>query len=300
MSYLTTIVDRLAASDACGYQPRGHAATEPTALAAIALLAHGHHQAARRHVEQLLEMQNADGSLGVDWVQREPGWPTGWAIIAWAEAQQSPISSADYVLAFERACGWLIGIEGDGGDTVNWKGHDVDLRGWPWVVGTHSWVEPTAFNVMALKHVGLAKHRRTLQGTAVLVNRLLDDGGCNYGNTIVFGQALRPHIEPTGVTLMALAGEAHTDLRIQRSVEYLQRELSPQTATVSLYYGLLGLAAQGAFPAIADRMLSAAADRTLAQGGSPYKLALLALAALGRECPLIAHTESKIAAGSST
>jgi hypothetical protein len=287
MDYLATILERLATSDVCGYQSKAPAATEPTALTALALLAHDRAAKAEPLVQRLLEMQNADGSLGIDRLQREPGWPTGWAVLAWRAAQKSAIFAPEFVDANWRGRNWILSIVGDAADPEDWQGHDAQVRGWPWVVGTHSWVEPTAINLLALKHNGQAQHRRARDAVTLLVDRLLPDGGCNYGNTVVFGQALRPHLQPTGITLLALQGESDPSGRLDRSVAYLQRELSESTTTASLCHGLLGLAAQGAWPAEAHDWLAAATHRTLARDASSYKMALIALAALGPECPLV-------------
>ena len=289
MDYLGTILKRLSASDVCGYQAKAPAATEPTALSALALFAYGRDSAAQKLVDRLLEMQGEDGSLGVSRVQPDPGWATAWAILAWRAAQKSSIFDKQYVYAFERARHWILLTQGAAAESVGWDGHDPTIRGWAWVEGTHSWVEPTAFNLLALKHTGLGKHPRARDAVAMLINRLIDSGGCNYGNTIVFGQTLRPHLEPTGIVLTALAGERDPEGRIERSIAYLQRDLDADTTTASLSYGLLGLAAHDAYPPQAQQWLDAAAQRTLARDASSYKLALLALAALGRDCPLVSN-----------
>ena len=288
MDFLATILARLSAGDVCGYQSKAPCSTEPTALAALALLAHDRTAAAEPLVQRLLEMQNTDGSLGIDRVQHEPGWPTGWAVLAWRAAQKSSIFAPEYVDANWRGRNWLLATAGDILEPEDWRGHDTVVRGWPWVVGTHSWVEPTAISLLALKHNGQSQHRRAREAVALLRDRLLADGGCNYGNTVVFGQTLRPHLEPTGITLLALQGERDPSGRLDRSVAYLRRELSENTTTASLCYGLLGLAAHNAFPPDAHDWLAAAAHRTLARDASSYKLALIALAALGPECPLVA------------
>src|SRR5690606_18724880 len=100
-------------ADNCGYQAQSLAATEPTALAALALLAHDRAAAAEPLVQRLLEMQNADGSLGIDRLQREPGWPTGWAVLAWRAAQSSPIFAAEYVDASWRGRNWILNTSGE-------------------------------------------------------------------------------------------------------------------------------------------------------------------------------------------
>jgi hypothetical protein len=207
--------------------------------------------------------------------------------MAWSAAQNSSIANPKYALARQRALAWMLRVEGSRIEWIDHTGHDTTIIGWPWVEGTHSWLEPTAMNVLALKHAGLADHPRTREGVRLLQDRLLESGGCNYGNTVVFKQKLLPHLEPTGVCLLALAGQPDRSGRVARSIDYLHRELSARTATASLCYGLFGLAAQNRLPAAADEWLSTASRRTLARDAATYKLALLALAALGTASPLI-------------
>jgi hypothetical protein len=292
MDYLETVLARLSAARVCGYHEGAPAAAEPTAIGALALLAHRRDAAAQPLVDRLIDWQCAAGNVGIESTQMEPGWPTATAVLAWRAAQQSSIFEVDYVSAIDRALAWILATKGTLGEHVERLGRDTTIHGWPWVAGTYSWVEPTAMNLLALKHSRFAQNRRAREAVLLLVNRMFDSGGCNYGNTIVFGQILRPHVQPTGIALLALAQEDDATGRIARSIEYLQRELSAETATASLCYGLLGLAAQGAFPAEADAWLQAAADRTLARDPSSYKLALVALASLGPDCPLIARVRS--------
>jgi hypothetical protein len=142
-------------------------------------------------------------------------------------------------------------------------------------------------NLLALKQTGHESHRRAREAARLLFDRLLPSGGCNYGNTVVFGQELRPQLEPTGVCLLALCGEADQNGRLAKSIAYVERELNAKTTTASLCYGLLGLAAQGRYPTAAGEWLAAATQRVIARDPAPYKLALLTLASLGAESPLL-------------
>ena len=60
----------------------------------------------------------------------------------------------------------------------------------------------------------------------LLLDRQLPSGGCNYGNTSVLGQMLRPHVQPTCVALLALAKEQDQGSRIAKSVSWLRKALS--------------------------------------------------------------------------
>jgi hypothetical protein len=66
---------------------------------------------------------------------------------------------------------------------------------------------------------------------------------------------------------------------VAKTIDYLEAEIANQTATASLCYALLGLAAHGRRPPASEDRLSGAAERTLHRAASTYRLALLALAA---------------------
>ncbi len=280
-------IARLATARSFGYHGGAASATEPVALAAIALIAAGREQSAAPLLHWLLERQSADGSLGVDETNAAPCWPTCWAVIAWRQAQASKLADAKFDAAMNSGLEWLVGVEGELIEHNDTTGHDTEIPGWPWVQGTHAWLEPTAIALLALKHTGHDTHVRAVDAVHLLHDRMLPNGGCNYGNTIVFGQALRPHVQPTGLALMALKGDRDTTDRTRKSIDFLLNELPATTATASLCYGLLGLAAHDALPPQADQWLAAAMQRTLARDAAPYKLALLALAQQGTASSLI-------------
>jgi hypothetical protein len=133
--------------------------------------------------------------------------------------------------------------------------------------------------VRSLKAAGHNNHPRTREAIKLLVDRQLPSGGCNYGNTEVMGQALLPHVQPTGLAMLALAGESDEQGRMERSLAYLRQTLSARTTTASLCWGVLGLSAHDQRPADADLWLESAYGRTMRRDRSPYKLALLAVAA---------------------
>ena len=286
MDWSDRIVAALARHSSWAYHGNAPRATEPAALTALALLGHQQPDAAQAPLDWLASIQSKDGCIGVTETQDAPHWPTSQAILAWWHAQQLPKFAGQYQQAIDRAVRWTLQTAGVALQPTPELGHDPRLVGWPWVESTHSWQEPTSWAVLALRTVGRAEHPRTREGIRMLVDRLLPEGGCNYGNTYVLHQKLRPHVQPTGICLLALAGEKISDVRVKKSIDYLLAELNNKTTTASLSYGLLGLTAQGQAPARADAFLAAAAKRTLDADPSAHKLALLALAALGSNCPL--------------
>ena len=239
-------------------------------------------------------LQTSDGLAPPLVELQKPGWPTALTILAAAAAARNLCEPAAQSTRFDlgRATRWLLNSTGTTAQKSPEFGHDGRLIGWPWVLGTHSWQEPTAWSVLALKAIGLPDHPRTREGVTLLIDRLLDIGGCNYGNTVVLGQRLRPHIEPTGITLVALAGETIDDPRIERSCNYLESAITAETPPISLSYGLLGLTAQGHPPANLNERLETAYRNTVRRDPSPLALALLSLAAQGTNCPLIEFTKA--------
>lgn len=285
MNPLAIALDVLECQSAWCYRPGTAPAAEPTAWAALALAAHNRHDAADVARRWLLIAQNADGSVGIRQDEPAPGWPTALAVLAWnLPGEHGPEDTARE--ASRRAIDWLLRSAGDTSETRPLVEHDPTIPGWPWVLGTHSWVEPTALGLLALRSVGLASHSRAIDAARLLDDRLLPSGGCNYGNTIVLGQTLLPHIEPTGLTLLALCGQADAHGRIAAAVDYLLAAIGPDTAPASLAYGILGLSAHGRELPRSDEWLANAFARAYRRESS-LELALLALAALKEDCPLI-------------
>jgi hypothetical protein len=256
---------------------------------ALALLALGRTADASRPVQWLLENQEDDGTVGITAKERSPVWPTSLAIIAWQAMQLKAVGkeAKRLEMASSRARSALLRSTGHiWNEAPEQGGHDPSIVGWPWVDGTHSWCEPTAYALLALRASGDADHARARDAERLLLDRLLPDGGCNYGNTMVLGQMLRPHLFPTGLTMIALSGVPDESARVARSLDYLERNLNSQAAAASLAYATLGLAAQGRLRDGAHWLLERAAAQETVRG-SAWRLSLVLLASLGEESPLI-------------
>jgi hypothetical protein len=279
VSWVDPILDELARSPGVGYSPNGTTAAEPTALAALAFVAHGRPAAALAAANQLVVLQQTNGEVGVRSGENTPGWPTSLAVVAWQAAQQLNVHS--FSANINRALGWLLTNRGESIERSDMFGHNTELVGWAYAEGTHSWVEPTAFAILALKAAGREQSPAAREGVSVLIDRQLPGGGLNYGNTVVLGQMIRPHIQPTGIALLALAGETDPSGRLDKSIAWLRRSISPETTPLSLGWAILGLTAQRNIGPEADNWLAAAAARVNSRDRSPHKLALLALAAKG-------------------
>ncbi|MBX6315833.1 MAG: hypothetical protein IRY99_23410, partial [Isosphaeraceae bacterium] len=244
---------------AWGDQPGAPPRVEPTALAALGLLAEApeprESEAATRAADLLARLQRPDGALGVSATLTAPGWSTPYALLLWAALDR-------HAERRDRALRWLLGCTGTtfSGPTASVLGHDATIPGWPWVEGTHSWLEPTALAVLALRRLGLGDHPRTHAGLRLIRDRAIRQGGWNYGNNAVFGHPLRPQPAPTGLALLALAGVARPPCSVLRAIRYLEGVLPAIRSALSLGWGLLGLRAWGHWPEGADAWLAEACD----------------------------------------
>ena len=196
-----------------------------------------------------------------------------------AGLRPSIAGESNYDAHRKKALEWALQSKGKPIPQNGILGHDTTLVGWSWAHATHSWLEPTCLFTLALKLGGQAEHPRTLEAVRLLIDRLLENGGCNYGNTMVLGQSTRPHVQPTGLAMLTLAGESSNDPRIDQSLDFLEQQLSEETTTASLCYALLGLTAQHRRPENAATLIEHAYQRDQQhKSTSCYKLALLTLA----------------------
>lgn len=256
VNWLPIALDQLAEQPVLGYLPGGKPATEPTALAALALAAHGHLPPAQTAAQWLQDQQTAGGAVGVRAGEAEPGWPTSLAVLAWAAADRHRWTDA-----IARAVSWLLSHRGKAIPRSPEFGHNTELIGWAYAENTHSWVEPTSLAVLALCAAGRRDEPALGEAVTLLLDRQLPGGGWNYGNTYVLGQLIRPHLQPTGLALLALATAGTQRSAIDRSASWLAGQLGPQTPALSLGWSLLGLRAVGHWPHAADEWLAIAAVR---------------------------------------
>jgi hypothetical protein len=259
-------------------QAETSARVEPTALACLGLLASdpgGTHglEVVRSSSAWLTSVQNADGSLGVSQDLAAPNWGTPHAIWLWTALGSEPDRTG-------RAVRWLLDQKGEALEPSSDvpTGHDPTIVGWPWVGQTHSWLEPTAQAVLALRCAGQLKHPRTQEGLRLIRDRSIPGGGWNYGNKAVFERELRPQPAPTGLALVALAGLDDRSGREDRALGYLRRVLPGTRSAQSLAWGLLALKAWGQWPDEAALWLSEAYQRIESMKGPATRLAYLLLA----------------------
>jgi hypothetical protein len=231
-----------------GFPERAGGGFSPGATAWAALVlarVPGSSALALRAAERLAQAQLPDGRVAVAAGHADAVWPTPLALLAW----QATGSHPEHRDRAERFLLATAGV-GVGEDSANRDiaGHDTTIPGWPWILGTHSWVEPTALAVLALRRAGRTTHQRVQDGVRLLVNRQLSRGGWNYGNTTVYGTELVPQVDATGVALAALAGMIPTEA-VAKSIAMLENAVPAVKTPLSLAWALFGLSLWGRRPA---------------------------------------------------
>ena len=241
-------------------------AVEPTALALLALPSNSNRERDAA-IRFLLRTQNANGS-----------WPafrgddgegcglTGLALYALNRCCAQGMMT-------NRAVQWLIESRG-------WESHwlwkwkfrtsdrhvrfDPDKFGWPWIPETVSWVVPTAYSILALKHSrGISQqelaHLRIRRGVQMLYDRTCPEGGWNAGNGVVYGFPLAPHPDATALALLSLLNEPPNHF-ITSSLDWLERRAETCFAPWSLASTILALNAFGRRTALLTDRLSSVVD----------------------------------------
>jgi hypothetical protein len=194
---------------------------DATAWAAVALFTLGEApEAVAAARAALARLQLPDGTVPVLPERPTAVWPTALAILAW-------LPDPDLRPRAEAAAAWLFTHPGQ-----HWPkeansvfSHDPSIKGWPWIEGTHSWVEPTAQAMLALTALDRRETPQIAEAARMLLDRQLPAGGWNYGNTRVFRHVLLPIPESTGLALAALAALAA-----------LEKPVEPAAVAVSLAY----------------------------------------------------------------
>ncbi len=265
-------------------RPGGQFQVDSTAWGILALTACGGSAELLDQSRRLLmREQLQDGRLCVNKTHPASFWPTSLAILAWQDSKSCREAQQRAVRFLLDTTGFHFPRESDAPSA-----HDSLLKGWPWVGETHSWVEPTAMAMMALRVTGHGRHDRVQEAVHMLLDRQLPHGGWNYGNTLVFRKELHPMPESTGAALAGLAGAVDRNA-VMHSLTYLQDEMTRLRTPISLGWSLLGLAAWRMSPPNAATLV----ERCLAnqERYGDYETSALCLLFLGA---LAADTDNQV------
>jgi hypothetical protein len=232
-----------------GYAPGRTSRLEPTCWALLALAE------PREDSDGVLAAWPSKGGALVEHREGLPNWPfhalalsTRLALGAASIVELRPLARA------------LAEARGLAMNSSPVQRQDNSLQGWSWVDDTFSWVEPTAWALLALKTCrakGIAvpgAETRIRDGEAILRDRICITAGWNYGNSNVLGQNLPAYIPTTAIALLALQDRAD-EAFVQRSLDYLEEHAASHASTRALALTTLALRRHGRSSAPAHRAL---------------------------------------------
>lgn len=250
---------------------------EPTAWAALALSGTGHAGPIQDGMLAFLAGLRRDDGLLVD-----PGSPAANA--AWnglATLAMTAIGGERATRLAADICEALAALHGVALRPDPNVRQDNSLQAWPWMDGTFSWVEPTAWCALGLKKQpgvkGPAVASRLAVAERMLVDRACVPAGWNYGNSAVLGQDLRPYVPTTALALLALQDRRDEPV-VRAGLEWLGREAVSESSAMALALAAVCLTVYGQ-PAEKPVVTLAAAEGATGFLDNPHlvSMALLAL-----------------------
>ena len=221
--------------------------TEPTALACMAMAATDRAAGAGAAASWLVARQRPDGAWPVVEGVPEPGWATSLAALALLDRTET-------AAAAHRAVEWLIGERGIGVPLKvriaeffrepKTTALDPTIRGWPWATGTFSWIEPTAYAMIALRRGWPADpppavRDRLDEGRRMIHDRECPGGGWNFGNKKVLGVDMEPYPDSTALALLALGAVRDESAHVERGFAALDVLLETTRSGLALSLAIL-------------------------------------------------------------
>jgi uncharacterized protein (DUF362 family) len=259
-----------------GYAPGQLAHLEPTCLALVALSADP--QKYRAPIEAALRFleQNRlrDGSYRLARGRIQAFWTTPLVLHARLTLGHSTNSVQQTIDRLLEVRGRVVEDDPEIADMLDIDYHKV---GWPWGLNTFSWVEPTSWACLALRHAGKGDSPRVIEGIKLLLDRTFEQGGTNYGNKFVLGKPTEPIPTPTSLMLLALQGYGDQQ-RIVAARNYLRLAVERTGDLEHLSWATLALAAHDEPVDFSEAIRNSYAANTA--DGRPMSVVRHALAAL--------------------
>ena len=197
----------------------------------------------------LLQHQRDDGSWSLNDVSKQSSWTTPIAVLtllAFQDQREHVLRAAKWILTQEgKKPGWVASLLVRLSLVKKMTELDPYLSGWSWTAGAFSWVEPTSYSLMALKRLkgsldGTNCEERIRQGEMLIYDRMCENGGWNYGNSRVLGEALWPYPDVTAVALIALQDRTTSEAN-QKSLRALDAMMREAASGTALGWGILCL-----------------------------------------------------------
>jgi hypothetical protein len=252
-----------------GFRRGSESRVEPSAWALLALQEReSSGEAQQAGFKFLHAVQLPDGSWPSSPGQRTGCWVTSlavWALTADLESRPAVSAGIRWLCDdWPRRDNLVLRMIRKARSRERAKQND-SLPAWGWTPRTASWVEPTAFALLALDRApkellpGGARERIEL-GKLLIYDRMCPGGGWNCGNPMVYGVPGDPLIEPTVWALLALRNEADTENKAL-SLRWLEKNLKQTSgpgsaALAKACLGLYGRAWPADAPSLAQIYLT--------------------------------------------
>lgn len=222
-----------------------------------------------RGLNWLITRQDSDGSWPLADSSKERSWTTALATLNLAHFtshRQKALLGATWLLGQQGSSGFLLSLFYRFAPQKMSVKLNPLLKGWPWTTGTFSWVEPTAYSLIALKKVkpylkDKQANERIRQGEMMMYDRMCKGGGWNYGNSEVLGENLWPYPDTTALALIAL--QDHRDLEVnQLSLKALKKMLTENQSGLTLSWSIICFAIYGDDPSPWRELLTKNYEKT--------------------------------------
>lgn len=187
---------------------RGDSVLQASALAEMALRLHDAWRPEDGRIDFLPRTALPCGLWGAVEGDPDPSWMSAFALLLLRQRGAAPKGLAagrDALLAWTHGYGDRLTPEFLASARQVYR-LDFRIQGWPWFGATSTWVEPTAWAMVALRGAGCPEnHPRLIAARAYLADRACPSGGWNYGNPHVLGQDLEALPLPTAAAVIALS-----------------------------------------------------------------------------------------------
>jgi len=228
------LVAAAAATGGWPYYPQQASRIEPTCWALLAL--GGKTNAAPENAAVAAARAFLHGLQRSDGLLVEPATPG--PNYGWNGLSLLALNAQEDLAVVDRLVNGLLAakgvqIQGSGPAVVR---QDGLLQAWSWTEGTFSWIEPTAYCLLALKVRrvgGPSVAQRIAEAEAVIFDRVCEPGGWNYGNSQVLMQDLRPYVPTSALALLALQDKRSHPL-VQRSLDWLTTHALSELSSMAL------------------------------------------------------------------
>lgn len=183
------------------------------------------------------------------------------------------ISRKDFMIPVLRLL-LVLGAQGESGPDFG--------KGWPWTKNCYSWVEPTAYCLMAFKMPEMVDEQLTnivvSHANKFLLERACKGGGWNHGAYYCLGEFVPPYILTTAEALIALK-DVPQNKTIKEALHYLSNVQFEALSPWSLAWTVLALDAYGYDYQPNLKLLLGLQDKNGSFGGN-YMITALSILAL--------------------